>query len=138
SSHQSVLRQVVVDPIACTYHCLGERFPGQPQAWREVVVAGIDEGVGKGSSSERTDLAWLHRGDRRKIWRYIEVRKLAVVFRIGRYALVAEAEIHGEAFGHAPVVLYEEVPGAGAELIVLGAKLNRGLLSESLQEVGEG
>src|SRR5438128_2355528 len=58
-------------------------------------------------------------------------------FGEGRHIFIAQPQVQGHILGYAPVVLNEEVIRVGAELVIDGAELNRGLLREPQQEVGK-
>src|SRR5712664_28083 len=70
--HGAVLRQVVVDPVARPHHHLLLRFPGNPDAWREIVALRPDERPGK-CSVEGPGMAGQYRHGSCKTRRHVQI-----------------------------------------------------------------
>src|SRR5205823_2235451 len=66
---------------------------------------------------------------------YIKVDDPVIGFSKRWRVLIAQAQIQGEVLARAPVVLNEKVEGVGVEVVILCAKLNRGLTGEAKQEI---
>ena len=122
--HLRVLAQVVIDSITAADHSLGKWLPGNPNPGRKVVAVRIHQAVWELCAGQWPSLSRLHRRYRNKTGRHIKIDQLVIGFSKGRGVFITQAEIEGQAFACAPVVLDEKVEGVGMEVIILRAKLD--------------
>src|SRR6266481_520514 len=66
-----------------------------------------------------------------------EVRDLALRFRIGAVVFVTQAKIERQTGAESEIVLRVNVKRVGAEIIGIRSRLQRALLRQSEQEIGE-
>ena len=131
-----VRARVVADAVAAAEDETGLEAIRRAQARRDVVEVGPDQAGGEGAG-ERSGRAGEHRGRGAEVRRHVEVRKMAVGLRERIDQFVAKAQGQRQLRALAPVVLEEEAGRLAAQLHVPRSVLERALLRQAEQEIGE-
>src|SRR5581483_176208 len=132
----SVFAGVVVNSVSAANNGFLHRPPRESHAWSEVVAIRFDDGDREcpGKCSRAAGKHRRRRGDRG-----IQVKIHDAVVRLAerRDVFVPQSQVETQTSGDAPGILNEQIPGVLAEVVGCAAALNRSLLRQPQQEIGE-
>src|SRR5262249_36952767 len=80
---------------------------------------------------------WRDNGDSRESLCDVEVRHLAIFFRVWAGVLIAQAESEGQIGKQSPIILHVARVRDRSEVIAAGAEAHRTGLRETKQEIGK-
>ncbi len=131
-----ILAVGVVNAEPCAHHCILCRSHGNADAGRKMIVLWVDQ-VPRVFAGEHSYSSGENGLDGGEIVTCVEGRETIVFLRVRGEVFVAQTEEQGQAGQCPPAILHIGIPGVLAQIRLLVRSLQRGLLRQTEQQVGQ-